>query len=255
LTKTISLLIPAHNEEESIRTVISGNHKVLEDLYLASRIEDYEIVILNDGSIDKTDAEINVACKELDKIRVMTNTSSTGIEKAFSKLYMEAKFDWVLLTPGDGQWPPSSTYECINLFLKNGAQCGVIGYRANKRNVYGWPRRILSAIFSSIANILTLSYHSDPGSIKLIPKKVQDIKFYCTGVVVEIERIILTEWMTGFKCLKIEVEWNSRIAGKATGANWRSLRQSAIDLPKLILNYVFMRLWTKRKFHKKQKRI
>ena len=247
MAKTISLLIPAFNEEESIKSVISDNYRVLQDFYLSSKIEDFEVIILNDGSRDKTEKEIEQVCQEFEKIRLITNSHSTGIEAAFSKLYSEAKFDWVLLTPGDGQWPSSATHKCIEMFLKNGAKNGVIGYRVNKKEVYAWPRRILSAVFSSIANILTLSKHSDPGSIKLIPRKIQSINFYCDGVVMEIERIILTEWLTGFKCLRIEIEWNTRIAGKATGANWKSLRQSSVDLPKLILNYTFLRLWVRSK--------
>jgi len=94
----ISVVIPAYNEEAGIATVISDVRGALETAGLR-RDEDYEVLVVDDGSTDGTAAAAEKSA------RVLRQPMNLGYGKALLTGFHEARFDWVLTIDGDGSYP------------------------------------------------------------------------------------------------------------------------------------------------------
>ena len=89
----VSIIIPTHNEEENIGDLLDSLKKVMED--------DWEIIVINDGSEDRT-AEI---CKEKG-IQVVSHSYCMGNGASIKTGMRVAKGEIFLMMDGDGQHRP-----------------------------------------------------------------------------------------------------------------------------------------------------
>lgn len=64
--KSISVVVPVYNESESISTTITRLLEVVN-----SWNDSYEIIFVNDGSLDNTAAEIQKICKKTNKVKLI----------------------------------------------------------------------------------------------------------------------------------------------------------------------------------------
>jgi len=90
-----SLIIPAYNEEH----VISETIKLSKDVLALMGIK-YEIIVVDDGSVDKT---FDTA-KNMDVI-VLRHPQNIGYGAALKTGILMAKYDWVAIVDGDGTYP------------------------------------------------------------------------------------------------------------------------------------------------------
>ena len=84
-SKSLSIVVPCFNEQKNIFKVISNIKKSLK----LSKIDDYEIIIINDGSTDKTSCIIKSLTDK--KIRIIDNKKNIGLGNAVMKGYVVAK--------------------------------------------------------------------------------------------------------------------------------------------------------------------
>jgi glycosyltransferase involved in cell wall biosynthesis len=91
----LSVIVPAVNEEQSIVGVISDIKKALHDYDY-----NYEIIVVDDGSTDKT-FELAVS----QGVRVIQHSHNRGYGVAIRSGIKESKYDWILITDGDGTYP------------------------------------------------------------------------------------------------------------------------------------------------------
>ena len=67
----LSVVLPVYNEQETIEQVIADHYQTL--VSLAGRIEDWEIVCLDDASTDATPSILRRLEQEIPKLRVLTH--------------------------------------------------------------------------------------------------------------------------------------------------------------------------------------
>src|SRR5690554_3840739 len=89
----ISVVIPLYNKEKSIMNTIQS--------VLNQTFQDFEIVVINDGSTDKS-AEIVEHIKDF-RIRLV-HQENQGVSAARNRGIKEAKYDWVAFLDGDDWW-------------------------------------------------------------------------------------------------------------------------------------------------------
>lgn len=95
--ESISIVIPAYNEEETIESVVKEASKILKRIKL-----DYEIVLVNDGSSDNTGKIINKIAKNSKKIRVVHHRVNKGFTGAMKTCFKSARKHFIFLAPADG---------------------------------------------------------------------------------------------------------------------------------------------------------
>lgn len=229
LQNSLSILIPAHNEEETILELTRGISIELQNFESQHKGFTYEIIILDDGSNDQT----NLICSNLERIlpncNFRHNSRPTGIFRAFSSLYSWAQLDWILLVPGDAQWRPDAVRIMLDTWAKSDFKCSVNSIRENKSTIYGTFRKSLSLLYV-IFGSWYLQTKVDPGSIKIVPRESTKNLKLKRSVVIEIEILGNARAMTGEEVIAVNTPWNPRISGKSVGASIQILLPSILEV-------------------------
>jgi glycosyltransferase involved in cell wall biosynthesis len=138
---SLSIIVPALNEEQSIVNVISNIKKTLDN---CSR--PYEIIVVDDGSIDKT---FELAASQ--KVKVIQHSHNRGYGASLRSGIKESKYDWILITDGDGTYP----VEEIPSFLEFIPQYDmVIGARTGEKVHIPFMRRPAKWLLTHLAGFL-----------------------------------------------------------------------------------------------------
>lgn len=121
----ISVIIPLYNKEAQIASTLQT---VLNQTY-----QDFEIVIVNDGSTDNSVAEVN-KIKD-NRIRVI-NQKNAGVSAARNRGIKEAQYDLVAFLDADDEWKPRYLETQYTLYLKY-PKCSVFAVNYEFRNLKG----------------------------------------------------------------------------------------------------------------------
>jgi len=156
--RCLSVVVPAYNEEERI----GGTIEAIVDC--AERIlHDYEIIVVDDGSSDRTPQII--AAYVSDKIRVITHKANKGVGAAFFDALEIARFPYISLFPGDNAY---SKEAIENVFGAVGKASMVVSYRDNM-DVRTILRRSLSVLCTVSMCLLTGRIIRDAHSVFVYP--------------------------------------------------------------------------------------
>jgi glycosyltransferase involved in cell wall biosynthesis len=149
-----SIVIPVYNEEKTLKEYNYVNLliKKLEE----NKFNDYEIILVNDGSTDKSESYIKVIKDHNNKIKVISFLVNKGYGSALKAGIISAKNDTVVITDVDGTYSPESLIEIIEIFnnsKKNNLSEGVDmvvakrnGNNLNKNIIKFFLRLILKTI-------------------------------------------------------------------------------------------------------------
>jgi glycosyltransferase involved in cell wall biosynthesis len=156
LYRRVSIFVPAYNEEGNLEGAI---HDIVGAAEVA--LEDYEILLVDDGSTDGTGALADRLAQELPKIRVIHQSRNLGIAAGYARALEEAKLDYFGFLPADGE---ISSESIQNIFAAVGRADIVVPYHQNPR-ARSRHRRFLTWASRSLVNTLfglKLKYFQGP---------------------------------------------------------------------------------------------
>jgi dolichol-phosphate mannosyltransferase len=217
---SLSIVVPAYNEAESIEATIADALAVGGEV-----TRDLEVIVCNDGSHDDTGGIVLARAGGDTRVRLLDRTHNRGIEASMRTLYAHARGEWVFLMSADRQWPMSVLVPMARA-AADGADF-VIGVRDNKRAVYTPYRRLVSWGYERIVRALGAP-GGDPGSIKLARRELLHAAVAARGVFAEGERVIRAA-RGGARVVEVPVEFHRRGAGKATGARRDVVARALVD--------------------------
>ena len=169
MNKYFSIIVPAFNEAKEIASTIN----FLVEILGSTGIE-YEILVFNDGSTDKT-GEIADQLAELNEnVRVIHHFKNRGIGASTQEAIKMAKGDCISWFPGDGGITRDSFRDII-LFAKSMKEDILIAYMKNNKG-RSFSRRIISSLYTIILNMLfglNLKYYNGPSVLPL--EKVRNL--------------------------------------------------------------------------------
>jgi len=226
--KSLSVFFPTYNEEGNIKSTVTKAKAVLQKY-----VENWEILIVNDGSTDRTKEISEELSMEDERIKVFNHEVNRGYGASLKSGFYNAKYPWIVFTDSDGQFDFSE----INLFFEKQQETNadlVIGYY-KKRKVSKF--KIITSRMWEIAVMILfgLHVHDIDCGFKLVSKKVIDKipKLESErGAFISSEFLIKAK-KSGFKIVEIPVTHLPRLQGKGTGRNIKVIIQSFIDLLKL----------------------
>ena len=121
----ISVCIPCYRSAKTLPAVVAGIKREFE-----KREEDYQIVLVNDGSPDDTFGVILDLCRKDSKITGMNLSKNYGQPSAKLAALREAKGDVIVFMDDDGQHPPEGIFLLVDKLLvsarKNGIEVAMI---------------------------------------------------------------------------------------------------------------------------------
>ena len=157
---SVSVVVPAFNEEQNLAATIESIHKALNDKF--SR---YEIIVVNDGSTDDTGKIADALAEQDPHLRVIHNPRNMGYGFSVLRGAGAADYEYVQLVPGDNEIPTPSI-EAVS--SKIGTADMVIPYMLNSR-VRPFGRKVISWGFTVMMNVLfnmRLHYYNGPSAIR-----------------------------------------------------------------------------------------
>lgn len=153
---TISIVIPAYNEEANLEPTV---REVLEAL--GTRFSAYEIIIVNDGSKDQTARVADALAQENRSIKVIHNQVNMGFGASYRRGMMAAVCDYVGFLPSDDCVPSN----CIAAMFEQVGEADIISHYTSNLEVRLPSRRIISRLYTTIMNKLfglRLTYFNGP---------------------------------------------------------------------------------------------
>jgi glycosyltransferase involved in cell wall biosynthesis len=212
---SISVVIPVHNEQESIKQL----HEEIQ-INLDKNFDQYEIVYVNDGSTDET----GIVLSELRNARVITLKKNRGQTKAMQIGIMVSKYEIVAFLDGDGQNDPADIHK---LFLKliSSDIDAVCGWRKERQD--NFSKKFLSRGAAIIKNILIPDGIHDSGcTLKVMNSDVAK-SLNLRG---ELHRFIPSLLvMQGYKVEEMIVNHRPRNFG-VTKYNWKRVVKGYLDM-------------------------
>lgn len=107
----ISLVIPAYNEEDGILDTIAESKAVLSRL---EAVEDWEIVVVNDGSQDRTAERL----QGLERVRLVNHPHNAGYGRSLKSGITAAAFDTIVITDADLTYPMDALPALLEMYRK-----------------------------------------------------------------------------------------------------------------------------------------
>ena len=229
MRQSISVIFPAANEEENIAQVVAQAINFLESL-----VEDWEIIVVDDGSRDRTGAIIDELSRRHSNLKALHHGTNQGYGAALKSGIQAAQKDLVFFCDADLQFHlselllPMTWIEQYDL---------VIGYRANRRdplhrrlNALGW--KVLVRL------LLGLSVRDIDCAFKLFRRVVfEAIEIDAIGAMVN-TAILVPATRMGFKLREVPVTHFPRLHGSQSGANLRVICKAFCELVQL-----YRKLW------------
>jgi len=210
----LSVVMPTHNEEGSVESVIQEHVAILSQLPEA--VTDWEIVVVDDGSDDDTPEILDRLAARLPRLRVVKHPVNQGLFRAFDDAHRAAKGTHVFATASDGQWPAANLVRMLERMLQTDADL-VVGVRPHREEVYTPWRRFVSHCYQLLPRLLFGVQTQDAGSVKLGRRELFQCKFISHSPFVEAERIIRA-LRAGCRVEFVPIEFLPRSSGKAGGA-------------------------------------
>jgi len=198
----LSVVIPFYNESESIIALYDSLMKVLCDY-------SYEVIFVDDGSIDDTLDKIKEISSQHPQIKYLSFSRNFGHQNALKAGLDSAKGDCVISMDADLQHPPSIITKLVDKW-QEGFDVVYTIRKDNKKT--GFLKKLSSALFYRLIKSF---------SNTKIPKGAADFRLLDKKVIEEIKTIKenylfirgLISWM-GFEQTQIEYTSQERYAGK-----------------------------------------
>lgn len=224
----LSVFFPAYNEQDNLKVTVEKAAKTLQKI-----AQNYEIIIVNDGSKDKTGAIADSLARSRDKIRVIHHSQNRGYGAALKSGLYAAKYPWIVFTDADGQFDFSEVRRFFEAQQKTAADLAIGYYLKRQVPLY----RILGSKVWQLAVFLLfgLNVKDIDCGFKLIRRQVLEKipKLEAErGPFISSELLIKAK-NAGFKIIELGVHHYPRRAGKATGASLKVIVSGLVDLIRL----------------------
>ena len=145
MSESISVFMPAFNDEGTIAGLVGDALAVLPAL-----ADDYEVVVVNDGSTDGTAAVLEELARGEPRLRVVQHEVNRGYGAALRTGFASATKELVFYTDGDGQYDVRELAK-LRPLLAGGVDI-VNGYKIKRAD--GWQRKALGAAYNRLAHLL-----------------------------------------------------------------------------------------------------
>lgn len=153
----LSIIIPVLNEEKTIGIVLDRIKRTLNNLS-----EDFEIIVVDDGSTDMTLEIAQMRARQISGARVIKNGSTTGYGFALKTGLFQAKGRYLAFLDADNTYPPEEILSMLEQ-AKDGSL--VVSSRFSfSRNGMSFVRKFGNLIFAVMVTILTGETITDVGS-------------------------------------------------------------------------------------------
>jgi glycosyltransferase involved in cell wall biosynthesis len=222
----ISAFFPAYNDAGTIASMVVTVLLTLRDL-----CDDYEVVVINDGSQDHTAAVLDELARIYPgEVRIVHHAKNRGYGGALRSGFASATKEWIFYTDGDAQYDPRELKKLAALV------------RPDVDFINGWKierhdplhRIVIGRIYQYVVKLaFGLKLKDVDCDFRLLRRAVFDhVNLVSDSGVICVELMKKTQ-DAGFALVETPVHHFHRAYGKSQFFNWRRLLRVARDLSQL----------------------
>ncbi len=209
-----SIIIPAHNEEGCIAETCTA----IASRFDLEKITDYEIMVVNDNSTDRTGTILEQLHTENQRIRFVTNTQAGGYGRAVRRGLQAYQGECACIVMGDLSDHPNDILAYYRA-MKDGAEC-VFGSRfISGSAIYDYPRHklVLNRLANAFIRVLFRLDHNDiTNAFKCYRRSVVDgIQPLLSAHFNLTVEMPLKAIIRGYSYVKLPISWTNRKSGES----------------------------------------
>lgn len=224
---SISGFFPFLNDWGTIGSLVGTLDSVLRE-----ETSNYEIIIVDDGSNEKSKEVLKIIADKFKKVRIITHKKNQGYGGAIKSGINASKMDWIFYTDGDAQYDPRD----LKIFLKQRSSNTDIVNGFKIKRADPWYRIVTGRTYHYFVKFLfNIPIRDTDCDFRLMRKKIFDkVKLESNSGLICVEMIKKIDDF-GFKFQEIPVNHFWRTSGKSQFFNFK--RVSKVIFGLLILWY------------------
>lgn len=168
--KLLSIVVPCYNEEDGIAELIRRCRQSASDV----AGDDYEIVLVDDGSADGTWRAISVETEQGRNIVGIRLSRNFGHQVALTAGLSEASGELVLVIDADLQDPPELLSPMVEVMKREGADV-VYGQRKTRAGESWFKTKSANIFYRLLKQASSFSIPVDAGDFRLMTSRVADL--------------------------------------------------------------------------------
>jgi glycosyltransferase involved in cell wall biosynthesis len=212
---SLTFMFPMWNEEEMIHRTVDAARETASDLLATGQIGEYEILIVDDASTDKTAAIADELAAADDHVRVVHHDVNRSLGGSVRTGLAEARCDVVLYTDADMPFDLADLGKALRLMRVYEADI-LSAYRLD-RTGEGVKRTLYSYIYNSMVRMLLGMRLRDVNfAFKLLRRDIlQHIDLESEGSFIDVELLAKAQ-RRGFHIIQFGVDYFPRDRGTST---------------------------------------
>ncbi|RMF83209.1 MAG: glycosyltransferase family 2 protein [Planctomycetota bacterium] len=221
---SLTIFFPCHNEEENVERVTRKAVEVGRTV-----ADDLEVIIVDDGSKDRTGEIADRLAAEIPEVRAVHNNPNRGYGGALQSGFRAATKNWIFYTDGDGQFDIGELPDVLPMLEEYDV---VSCYRLDRKD--SALRKLNAALWSGLVNFLfSIRLRDIDGAFKIYPKPFIDaIELHSEGALIDTEMLAKAR-NRGLSIGQKGVHHYPRTAGEQSGAKLRVILRAFRELFKL----------------------
>jgi len=237
--ESLTVFFPVYNEEDNIPLLIDSASKIIPQF-----ANDYELIIINDGSNDNSKQIAENLIKNKSHWRLVSHKEDLGYGEVLKTGIKEAKKEWLFFTDGDLQF---NLQELANFLVYSDDFEVIIGYRHKRAE--GLSRTINARLFKLYIDLLfRLRVKDIDCAFKLIKTDLLKNLTLNSGSAFTSSEILYRLKKQKIKFKELPVSHYPRKYGQATGANIKVIVKACSEAMQVYLITKFPQLKKYAKF-------
>ncbi len=218
---SLSAFMPAYNEEPNIRWVAED---ALAKLRMVT--DDLELILVNDGSADRTGEIIDKLAEDHPEIVARHHPENRGYGAALRTGFSSCGKEFIFYTDGDGQFDTGEIVKLIPLVDKADV---VSAYRVDRKDP--WHRKLNAWLYNTFLLIFfRLNVKDVDCAFKLYRAKFFDnVELKSDGALIDAEVLIKLR-KAGARIAQVGVHHYPRIIGEQTGSKLKVILKTAKEI-------------------------
>ena len=201
----VSVVVPAYNEQDNVPVLVEELHNILK------QYNDYEIIVVNDGSKDNTLGVLKKLHHENNRVHYVSLSRNFGHQYALKAGLDIATGDCVISMDADMQHPPRLIPQMIEEWQKGYDIVYTVRHDSGTESVF---KRSTSCLFYKFFDALTgLKLPTGAADFRLLDRKVVDILKNMSEKALFLRGLIF--WM-GYRQKAIDYQVQPRFAGRSS---------------------------------------
>ena len=208
---SLSVVLPAFNEEQNIHQTVSDCID-----YLSKNFNDYEILVIDDGSYDKTGEIVSRLTRQHSELRLVRHEKNLGYGAALNSGFEQSTKEYIFLMDSDGQFVINDLDLMVPLVSGNNL---VLGYRISRAD--NSIRSLNAFLYNLYIRILFgLNIKDIDCAFKLIPKSAFDsVKPIKSRGALYSAELLIKIVKNSYEISEVGVKHLPRKLGEQSGAN------------------------------------